>query len=427
MLANIVDQPCTSELTQLVSSPEATLSNLKSFWTQLLKEFIVEMKNSADIPYVRILLPCLLTFAATAAMAATVPGTLGNGLTDDTSALQGAIDSLPSYGVLDGGGALYLTGTLKLKPRMTMQNFRLKTRASNVPFVAPVTLDGTKTPITEVKINNVQIDGNRAEQTNLQTAEDGGRDGFRIVGVARDIWIMNSSAVNCATDGLKIFSADTLPPAGALNFTNIYIINSTFKNNRRHGASADSIRNVNFINVQLVNNGLASTQAGSAKNEGASAFLVDGMLYGAGLVIEGYTAAGSVDNLNVVACTATGNARFGIQFWEGIQLTASGFSPRSNIRIESSSVDGGVSPTHGRQAIEFNTPYTNFGPVSMYRNVTLSDNRIVGTVIVNATAELRMIGGTVQSPYPGFFGLSQASRDVVIQSVESAGKLFVQR
>lgn len=371
--------------------------------------------------------PCLLAAAGAISAGSSVPGTAGNGITDDTAALQNVIDLLPAYGVLDGGGAMYLTGTLKLKSRMTMQNFRLKTRPSSTPLTAPVTLDGTAGPIEEVRIVNVNVDGNRREQTNLRTAEDGGRDGFRIVGVARDIWILSSSAVNCATDGLKIFSADTIPSAGSLNFTNIFIISSTFENNRRHGVSADSIRNVHFINVRMNNNGLASANGGGKPTEGQSAYLVDGMLYGAGLVVEGYTPAATVDNLNVVACMATGNARFGIQFWEPSSPRSANFVPRSNIRIESSQVDGGVSPTHGRQAIEFNVPYTNLGTGYVYRNITLADNRIVGTVIVNATSEFRMIGGAVESPYAGFYGISQASGDVVVQSVASAGKIFAQK
>lgn len=356
-----------------------------------------------------------------------VPGAVANGVSDDTAAIQRAIDSLPAYGVLDGGSALYAVGTLKLKSRMTMQNFHLLTKPTGIPLTSPVTLDGTQQPIVEVTIRNVHVDGNRARQTNLVTIEDGGRDGFRIVGTAMDIWILNSSAVNCATDGLKLFSADVPPPAGGQNFSNIYVAASRFDNNRRHGASGDSLENVHFLNVSFNSNGLATTSTSTPPNEGERPYLVGGMLYGAGLVLEGYKARNSINGLTIVGCTATGNARFGIQFWDPAVTTAAGFTQRSNIRVEGCTLDGGVSPTHGRQAIEFNVPYSNLKSGYMYRNVTLTNNNIRGTVIANSVSGFRMIGGAVESPYLGFFGISDSSRDVVIQSVASGGKILAQK
>src|SRR5262245_4363414 len=122
----------------------------------------------------RLLAASILFSLQTAYSQSTIPGAAGDGHTDDNLAIQRAINALPAYGVLDGGGATYLVGTLNLKSRMTFQNFGLKTRPSSVPLTAPVTLDGTARPISEVAIRNVNIDGNRAQQTNLLTVEDGG-------------------------------------------------------------------------------------------------------------------------------------------------------------------------------------------------------------------------------------------------------------
>lgn len=355
---------------------------------------------------------------------AAVPGAAGNGVTDDTAAIQTAINNLPSNGVLDGGGRTYLVGTLNLKSRMTIENFNLKTRAASMPFTDAITVDGTRTPLSNINIVNVNIDGNRAEQTNLLTAEDGGRSCFRIVGVVTNLWITRSSATNCATDGLEIFSDDVIPPAGTLNFTNVVVTNSQFNNNRRHGASADSLRSAQFIGDTFNGNGLAVNTGSRTPTEGESAYLVNGMLYGAGIDIEGYTVYNGLNGLTFSGVTATGNARFGIQFWYPISPLTPGFTRWANISITHTVADGGVSPQTGHQAIELNGPYIAQG--FLYQNVSISSCYIDGTLVMDAVQGLTIKGGQVDSPYPGFWGLSYYSQNITVQGVSAQGKVFQQ-
>lgn len=356
---------------------------------------------------------------------ASVPGAAGNGVTDDTMAIQSAINSLQPYGVLDGGGLTYLVGTLNLKSKMTLQNFNLKARASAQPGLNPITLDGTITPLSEIRIWSVNVDGNRSQQTNLVTVEDGGRSCFRIVGVVSNLTITNSSATNCATDGLEIFFADAPAPAGSINFTNISVSNSRFDNNRRHGASVDSVNNIRFSNTTFNQNGLPVNTGTRTPTEGERAYLFNGILFGAGLVFEGYSPTTSVSQVSVVGSRAVGNARFGIQFWQPASPTSTGFAIWQDISIDGCTLDGGVSPTHGRQALELNGAYLTQRP--LYKTLTIANTNITGTIILNAVATVRMTSGSVNSPYPGFYGVSNYSSDIVMQGVQSSGKLFAQQ
>jgi hypothetical protein len=352
-----------------------------------------------------------------------VTGAAANGSSDDTLAIQRAIDALPEWGVLDGSGRTFAVGSLQVKSRMTLRNFNLLTVPTSIPLTSPVTIDGTMTRKEDITVQNVNVDGRRGQQTNLASVEDGGRDGFRIVGKARNIWIVNSSAVNCATDGLKIFSASYLSgDDNVLNFENIWVMNSRFERNRRHGVSVDSLRNVHFIGDVFNDNGIASGNNGT---EGERAFLFQGRLYGAGLTVEGYGVGSGVDGLTIQNSTAKRNARFGIQFWNPTAPSAPRSRPWQSIRVESCSIDGGVSTDHGRQAIEFSTADSFFGSGYVFSNVTLSGNTIAGTVIIKASTDVRIVGGAVTSPYIGFYGGAIASRNVTAQGVSSQNKAFV--
>src|SRR5262249_4794121 len=101
--------------------------------------------------------------------------------------------------------------------------------------------------------------------------------------------------------------------------------------------------------------------------------------------------------------------------------------PRSHIRIESCTLDGGVSPTHGRQALEFNIAGYYLGQGYAYEDIALVNNTVQGTIIVNSSSGVRITGGTLVSPYLGFDGIPAASSDVVVQGVDAGGKIFVQQ
>lgn len=344
---------------------------------------------------------------------------------DDSRALQSAIGELLPGAVLDGGGQEYVVTRLLLKSDMTLQNFRFRAKGTATPLNSVLTIDGSTGTARDIVIRNVQIDGNRAAQTNLLSEEDGGRDGIRIVGKAERLLLANCSATNCATDGLKIFSYRSLSRNDAsLNFRNVYVTNCRFLNNRRHGASGDSLENVHFIDCEFSGNGV---DLPGARTEGSRGALDNHTIYGSGIDIEGYGVGSGVNGLYFIRCKAYRNARFAFQFWEPTSASAPGFLPRRNIIFENCSIDGGVSPRHGHQALELSQPVGVRDARPTYTDVSIIGLECSGTVILNCVHNVTFAGGRIRSPYPGFWGVAERCRNVGIIGVETEGKIFTMK
>jgi hypothetical protein len=344
---------------------------------------------------------------------------------DDTRILQAAIDRLKPGGVLAGAGRQFTVTRLVLRPEMTFRNFKLRAKGTRTPLDAVITIDGNSTPARDIVIQDVSIDGNRSAQSNLSTEEDGGRDGIRIVGRGERLLIANCSAVNCATDGLKIFSHRSLSGNDAdLNFRDIYVANCRFLRNRRHGASGDSLRNVHFIDCDFSGNGV---DVPGMRAEGSRGAIDNGVIYGAGVDIEGYGAGSGVDGLYFVRCRATQNARFGFQFWEPTPPSRPGFLPRKRIVFEGCTVDGGVSPRHGHQALELSQPAPIRGSRPTYEDVEIIGLNCTGTVILNGVSRVVFASGRYSSPFRGFWGIGEYCSDIKFLGVDTEGKIFAFR
>jgi hypothetical protein len=344
---------------------------------------------------------------------------------DDTVSLQAAVDRLPIGGVLDGGDQTRTVGTIRLKSHMTLQNFKLVAKASATPLTAPVTLDGQTALLEDITIRNVHVLGTRSLQTNLMSPEDGGRDGFRMVGRARNIWIIGCSAEYCGTDGLKIFSANALSgDDNRLNFEDIFVIGCRFNWNRRQGISGDSLKHAIFIDTEFSHNGI---DIEGGKTEGARGARDRGFVYAAGADIEGYGLGCGIDGLYFINCTGLGNARHGIQFWDIADPSSNRFVARRKIRIESCKLDGGISPHHGRQALEFSLPAKYRGRGPMYEDVTIQNPTITGTVVLCSARHVQIEGGTVRSPYAGFWGIAEGCSDIRVQGLSTENKILAQR
>lgn len=266
-------------------------------------------------------------------------GAVGDGVADDTAAIQAAINALPDGYALDGFNAVYVVTSLNLKSNIAMTNFQLKTKAGTSDFVAPITINGKYSAKTNIFLFNVSIDGNRSNQTNITSpTEDGGRHGFRVLGFVSNLTLQNCSAVYCAGDGLELFSGGVAPASDApsgLCFQNITIRDCTFNWNRRHGISGDSFNNVKFLNVTALNNGLdlntvdpITVGTRGARSDGT----LGGTLYAGPVDIEGYGVGTGIQDFQVIGGVFTGSPS-GFTIQDSVSPVASGFVKRNNIII----------------------------------------------------------------------------------------------
>lgn len=334
-------------------------------------------------------------------------GPYGTG--DDTIALQNAINATPAGRVLSGNGLTYTVTSLQIPSNFSMQDFNLITKAGTTDYVAPITISGLASPKTNIRLQNIAVNGNRSAQTNIVgSAEDGGRCGFRILGQVSDLQIIDCSATACAGYGLELFSnwsSVTGAPSPitdtACAFNNIFVSNFISTGNRGHGAACDSLANVIFEGCTFTNNGLnLSGCSWSASPNYVSTFpWSDGhlgdpqgsTLFANGIDFEGYGVGSGINGLWVSNCITAGNAGAGVLFLDGkITPNAAYFATRKNIFLDNLEADAGAGFGDG-SCVEFN-PIANIQEV----NITMTGG---GFQISVSAVSVTDTGGTYPTPY----------------------------
>lgn len=345
--------------------------------------------------------------------------------TDDTQILQKYIDALPAGGVLDGGGQTFIVTSLALKSNITVKNFNFLTKPGAPDFSSPITIgkyNASKT-VSNIKIVNVHIDGNRENQPSIGTAEDGGRHGFRLIGYVSDVEIDGCSANYCGTDGICIFTGTgnkkTWP-----RFSNIVVKNSNFNYNRRHGGSADSIFGMQFIYCKFNENGrdLPGVTVDTPLNHGLRGATAYGSQYGNGFDVETYGSGYQVRDVAFVRCEALQNVRAGILFYEIANQQAIDFVPSRQIRIEQCSLDNGVSSN--LFALDFTSTLENKTGPSVLQDIAISGNTVVGQLGLRCVEDVTIFGGSVSTSVSRLGNADNARRVYVAASVQRNGKIF---
>jgi len=331
-------------------------------------------------------------------------GAVGDGVYDDTAAVQAAINAAaPGQWVSGNFGLTYAVTNIALANGARLKDINLKSNSSATLFAAVILIDGTSAAKSNIRIENVQIDGNRDFHTAIAypSSEDGGRHGIRIIGHVSDLHITNSSAKNCATDGLALYSGGggVTGAEGTYTFNDILIEDCDFSGNRRMGISADSHKNLRITGTKTSGNGLptalANTVGHTLNTDGSwAAWVVSPTVpnpsYGNGMDFEGYGEGTGFADLYLQGNTSLGNGGESYAFRENTTPgSITGFIPRGPVTLlgnrGGSGLAGGL--TNG---IVFGMAEGTLPSDTTWKYVTLDSNIIDGPVKLESILRLRL-------------------------------------
>lgn len=318
--------------------------------------------------------------------------------TDETTQIQAIIDA--NIGKwLTTGGKTATVKSLLFTDKSRLFNARFKTLAGSTDFVSPITVDGRTVAKNDIIFWDVHVDGNRQNQTDIVSlSEDGGRNGFRILGKVTDLYIYRCSAIYCATDGISLYTAaglgETFPA-----FTNVKIVDSSFLWNRRHGGSLDGATNFTIEDCKLNFNG-RDLDTVSPLDSGMRGARLSGQLYGNGWDFESYGIGTHITDTSIVRCEGKGNARGGLLILPSVVgFGGLGWLPFSNIMLIGGTYDWGVDPSSEGHSITCVGLGMTTGMIGITDLTMVGVHSAKGLKIQN-TAQAKL-HGTIDNPYTG--------------------------
>lgn len=148
-------------------------------------------------------------------------GAKGDGVTDDTAAIQAAIDALPAGGTLYFPTGVYRVRNLALKSHMTVCGDGFGSVIQLLDGLTGTNYQNclTVNDVTDVTIRSLKLDGRRATQTSTGTAQDQRLNGIHVKG-ASDVRIENVWLYNNGYHGIHGISCERVSVRGCLSTDN---------------------------------------------------------------------------------------------------------------------------------------------------------------------------------------------------------------
>lgn len=223
-------------------------------------------------------------------------GARGDGVSDDTRALQAAIDALPAGGTLVMDPGNYVVDPerslrLRSRTRLSMSpGTRLVARANAAPRAYVLLIEG---------VHDVQVSGGRivGDRDHHLSSEGEWGHGIMVRG-AEQVLLRDLHITKCWGDGISVggISGTRMVPSRDIRIEDVVCTG-----NRRQGLTIGRSRNVRVLRSHLL--------------------ATRGTLPGCGIDIEP-DPGGSADDIGIEACTLRGNHGAGLQVYErGYRIT----------------------------------------------------------------------------------------------------------
>lgn len=251
-------------------------------------------------------------------------GATGDGVTDDTDAMQHAIDSLPASGgtVLVPKGQYRIDALRSLRLRSNM-HLHLADGASLVaiPNAAPRAYVVLIKDVSDVEVSGGEVVGDR--DMHLDTAGEWGY-GITVRGSCSHVTLRDLKVSRCWGDGICIGSAHSTPQHPVEAGSDIVIARVTCTGNRRQGLTIARARNVRVYDSEFSDTSGTAPSAGidiePDSPDSAEDIVIQGcrMRDNRGPGIQVYK---RVSGVVIDRCTITGNKNAGVLVVDAVNTT----------------------------------------------------------------------------------------------------------